>query len=152
MGNVACFRIKRIQPDRLRSGFLQPIDVAISGVGSLLIMVANHLDAPVALLSNQSKAGNWLQVQLVGRTSERDAVGAIVEIQCQGETFSSWMTGGDGYMCSNEPLLHFGIADHQSIDQLTVRWPNGDRQTFDDVPINRRVLLIEGLGDVFSDR
>ncbi len=114
-------------------------------------MVANHLDAPVALLLNQSKAGNWLQVQLVGRTSERDAVGAIVEIQCQGETFSSWMTGGDGYMCSNEPLLHFGIADHQSIDQLTVRWPNGDRQTFDDVPINRRVLLIEGLGDVLSD-
>ncbi|MCS7467062.1 FG-GAP-like repeat-containing protein [Stieleria sp. ICT_E10.1] len=115
-------------------------------------MVANHLDAPVALLLNQSKAGNWLQVQLVGRMSERDAVGAIVEIQYQGETFSSWMTGGDGYMCSNEPLLHFGIAGHRSIDQLTVRWPNGDRQTFDDVPINRRVLLIEGLGDVFSDR
>ncbi len=44
-------------------------------------LLANHLDAPVSLLQNDSQAQNWLQLELVGVTSERDAIGAEVRVE-----------------------------------------------------------------------
>lgn len=109
-------------------------------------LLANHLDAPLSLLLNESESGNWLQIELVGRDSERDAVGAIVALHCGDRTFNAWQTGGDGYMCTNESILHFGIGDLQQIDQLTIAWPSGKNETIDHPPINHRILIVEGLG------
>lgn len=39
-------------------------------------LVANHLDVPVALLENRTRVANSVQVELIGVTSERDAIGA----------------------------------------------------------------------------
>lgn len=111
-------------------------------------LLANHLDAPVAMLMNESDAANWFQVQLVGRVSDRDAVGAVVRVRCGDETFTAWTMGGGGYMCTNEPILHFGLGRLESIDQVTVRWPNGKSESFGAVPINQRVMLVEGLEEV----
>lgn len=110
-------------------------------------LLASHLDAPVSLLLNESQAGNWLQVELVGRDSERDAVGAVVDLKCGEDTFTAWQTGGDGYMCTNEPMLHFGIGEYEQIDQLIIRWPNGKTQSIDNPTVNRRILVVEGLGE-----
>jgi tetratricopeptide (TPR) repeat protein len=109
-------------------------------------LLANFLDAPVALLMNESESANWLQIELVGRRSERDAVGAVVQVRCDGETVFGWGTGGDGYMCTNESILHFGLGGHLSVDRLTIRWPSGESETLANLPINRRLLIVEGLG------
>ncbi|MEM6474198.1 MAG: VCBS repeat-containing protein, partial [Planctomycetota bacterium] len=43
--------------------------------------VANHLDAPVAVLRNESDGGQWIEFELVGTRSCRDAVGARVRVK-----------------------------------------------------------------------
>lgn len=107
-------------------------------------LIANHLDAPVALLENQSEAMNWLQVILVGTESERDAIGAEVVVISDGERVTGWQTGGDGLMATNEQILHFGLSDATKIDSLEVRWPTGDQQTFEGMAANGRYLIVEG--------
>ena len=45
-------------------------------------LVALHMDRPVALLENQTAgSGNWVQLELVGMKSERDAIGATVLLE-----------------------------------------------------------------------
>jgi tetratricopeptide (TPR) repeat protein len=107
-------------------------------------LLANHLDEPVALLGNGSTTGNWLQVELVGVSSERDAIGAEVVVESDDQTWHGWQTGGDGFMCTNEPIIHFGLGTSENITRLQVTWPSGRSEQFDGLKMNGRYLLIEG--------
>ena len=107
-------------------------------------LIASHLDQPIAVLRNDSGVGNWLQLDLIGVKSERDAIGAKVIIHCQGESWTSWVVSGDGYMCTNQAGLHFGIGDHQKIERVEVQWPSGEQQVFESLKANQRVLIVEG--------
>lgn len=107
-------------------------------------LLANHLDEPVALLENESTTGNWLQVELVGVSSERDAIGAEVVVESDDQTWHGWQTGGDGFMCTNEPIIHFGLGTSENITRLQVTWPSGRSEQFDGLTMNGRYLLIEG--------
>ncbi|MBM3789112.1 MAG: hypothetical protein FJW35_02050, partial [Acidobacteria bacterium] len=45
---------------------------------------------------------------------------------------------------SNSPTVEFGIGKATKIDSLEIRWPSGLVQSFNDVPIDRRIALREG--------
>jgi tetratricopeptide (TPR) repeat protein len=107
-------------------------------------LVANHLDAPVALLENQTRSENSVQLDLVGVTSERDAIGATVTIYCGNQKWTHWVTGGDGLLCTNEQVIDFGIGQNRRVDRVEISWPSGLRQQFSELEANRRYLLIEG--------
>ena len=107
-------------------------------------LLANHLDQPLALLQNESNSGNWLQVELVGTLSEREAIGARIEVESGDQRWVGWQIAGDGYMCTNESLIHLGLGSHELIDKLTVHWPATEPQVFENVAANQRYLLIEG--------
>lgn len=106
-------------------------------------LAATHLDQPVALLRNDSVSQNWLQLELVGRVSERDAIGARVEVQAGDQRWTGWQIAGDGYMCTNEPIIHFGLGDTKRIDRLTIEWPSGSKQVVENIAVNARHLMIE---------
>lgn len=111
--------------------------------------ISNHLDAPVALLENQTDAGNGLKIDLVGVKSERDAIGAKVTLISGDQSWTAWNTGGDGFLCTNESVLSFGIGNVEAIDELRIDWPSGERQQFVDLAPNRRYLIIEGSANAF---
>ncbi|WP_442506463.1 FG-GAP-like repeat-containing protein [Novipirellula sp. SH528] len=112
-------------------------------------LVANHLDQPVAVLQNNSDALNWIQLELIGTTSERDAIGAIATITAGPESWTAHRTAGDGYMVSNEAVLHFGIGNLTSLEHVEIQWPSGQIQSFDNVASNARYLLIEGASELY---
>lgn len=106
-------------------------------------LVANHLDASADILENQMAGGRWLRLNIVGVTSEREAIGTRVVATAGDETWTAWMIGGDGFQCSNEPTIDIGVADHEIISKLEIVWPSGLRQLFDDVPTNQHYLVVE---------
>jgi len=113
-------------------------------------MVANHLDQPISLLENRSEAGNWVAFELIGTAGERDAIGAEVRVVAGDQTWTAWQIGGDGYMVTNEPVVHVGIGAVETIDRIEVRWPGGETQTFADVDTNHRHVIVEGDADLFT--
>ncbi len=106
-------------------------------------LVANHLDAPAALLENKTAGGHWLRLDLVGVASERDAIGAHVTVRQADDVWHDWVIGGDGYLCTNESTVDFGVGDHSQIAELTIEWPSGTRQIFADVETNHSYLVVE---------
>lgn len=106
--------------------------------------LASHLDSPIALMENRSANENWLQLEFVGTTSERDAIGASVRVVAGDQQWTHWQTGGDGYMCTNEAIVHVGVGTAAKLDRIEVTWPSGQTQSFDGLPSNHRFLIVEG--------
>jgi hypothetical protein len=111
-------------------------------------LLATHLDHPIALLENRSSGENWVQLELVGVLSERDAIGAEVKIECGSERWVSWVVGGHGLMCSNEAVIGVGLGSAQTIDRLTIEWPSGQKSIYEEIPSRERYLVVEGKPDV----
>ncbi|WP_372895938.1 ASPIC/UnbV domain-containing protein [Stieleria sp.] len=113
--------------------------------------VVTQVERSSALLVNQTDAGqHWMQVALVGTRCERDAIGARVELHTAGQTTVRWMVAGDGYLCRNEQTLHFGLGSNATVDRLRVQWPTGQVQTFENIPADRRVLIVEAEPELFT--
>jgi hypothetical protein len=89
----------------------------------------------------------WLEVELVGTKSNRDAVGARVVVRTADKTLTREVTAGDGYASQNMLRLHFGLAGAARVEELTVKWPaSGTVQRFTNVPADRIVQVTEGGG------
>jgi hypothetical protein len=110
--------------------------------------VVSHLHSPVALVTNRTRnAGHFLAIRLRGVTSDRDAIGAILHLKAGEDTWIRQLTAGDGFQASNQRQLILGLGNRDRIDELTVQWPSGLRQTFRDLPADHEVLLVEGQAD-----
>ena len=113
-------------------------------------LVIGHLDHPLVLLENQTTSPYpWLQIQLVGTKSERNAIGARIRVITDRAVFAQWVTSGDGYLCSDETVIDFGLGNAGSIQRVEVDWPSGLRQTFEKVNAGHRYLLIENQNQPF---
>jgi len=116
--------------------------------GVLDIAVAASTDRH-ALLRNEIAVAdgehNWLEVELVGTRSNRDAVGARVAVTAGGRRQIREVALGDGYGSQSTLRLHFGLGAAATVDDLTVRWPrSGLVQRFRGIAAGRIVEVTEG--------
>ncbi len=109
--------------------------------GRLDLLIAN-LDAPPSLLMNPGGEGNWILLDLRGTVSNRNAVGARVTVKTGGETRIREVRAGGSYQSHHDRRPHFGLADAEAIDELTVTWPGGRWQRLENVKVNQ-ILKIE---------
>jgi len=117
--------------------------------GDLDLYVANWGDGDQdnVLYRNHSR-GTWLKLGLTGSASNRTGVGArvTVTIRHAGRTTrqTRWLNTTTGYASQNEPILHFGLGEAASIEELRVDWPSRRQDTFSDVAANQYLRLTEG--------
>jgi hypothetical protein len=117
----------------------------LDGDGDLDLVYAS-MDAPVTVLRNDSADGHTIVVALRGTVSNRFGVGAVVRIEtAQGRQMRT-LTLARGYLSTSEPILHFGLGGETVVRALTVEWPSGIRQSFADLPADRRYEITEPAG------
>ncbi|YCM44529.1 FG-GAP-like repeat-containing protein [Verrucomicrobiaceae bacterium 227] len=114
--------------------------------GDLDLVVCN-LDEPVSVYQNNTADGNRVIVRLKGRHNSW-GIGAKVTLKTESGTQVRQLTPIRGYMASHEPVLHFGLGDQEQIDQLTVEWPGGHVQSFENIEANQRLTIVEPEGKV----
>jgi hypothetical protein len=109
-----------------------------------LDVVMSHLNEPLALLQNVAQTRNhWLALDLVGTQSNRDAVGARVQLQTSQAVLARQVLGGGSYLSHNGRRLHFPLPDAAKPKMLTVHWPSGQRQTIDADAMHGAYTLVE---------
>lgn len=112
--------------------------------GDLDLLVGNLNSRPVLLRNDTPRRGrHWISVQLVGASSNRDAIGAIVSVKVGPHTMNRLRTSGGSYLSQHDSRLHFGLGGHGTVDLLEVTWPGGTRQTMSNVPADRLVTIRE---------
>jgi hypothetical protein len=107
-------------------------------------VLVTALDEPPLLMRNVTPtSGHRLQVRLVGSRSNRDGVGARVTLTAAGRTQLRERKGGGSYLSASEPRLHFGLGGATSAERVQVLWPSGRKQTIENVPADRVLVLRE---------
>lgn len=86
--------------------------------------------------------GHWIAVKLVGTKSNRDGIGARVEVAAAGKRWTAERVAGSGYLSQDDGRLHFGLGAATTIDKLIVHWPSGREQTLEKLTVDR-VLTVE---------
>ena len=102
-----------------------------------------NLGAPGTLLHNVSPAGNhWITLQLKGKKSNRDGIGAHVEVLAGGKKQIAERVAGSGYLSQDDGRLHFGLGSNTRIDRIEIQWPSGRHQVLENVNVDR-ILTVE---------
>lgn len=108
-------------------------------------LAVTHQTEPVALLVNASDpSGHWIAFELRGRDCSRDAIGASVEVFAGEASYFLARTSGDGYLCSNEPILRQGLGQWEESCRIRVTWPDGTSQSHENLTTNRTWLITQG--------
>jgi hypothetical protein len=110
--------------------------------GQLDFVINNQEDRPSIAL-NQRVAGHWLLVKLRGTRSNRSAIGARVTARTSGRSQVREVKSGGSYLSQSDLRVHFGLGDALTVDELTIRWPDGHVQTELRVPADRIVTVVE---------
>jgi hypothetical protein len=110
-------------------------------------VVTLNVGEPPSLLLNHCQNGNHrVLFKLLGSKSNRLAIGARVTVRAGKLTQFSEVKGGSSYISQNDLRLHFGLEKNEKIDEVTVRWPNGEGETLRDVPADFIYTIVEGKG------
>ncbi|MEP3480022.1 MAG: FG-GAP-like repeat-containing protein [Fuerstiella sp.] len=111
----------------------------------------SRLEDPALLLQNTTTdAGNHFIVRPIGTDSSRNACTVRMTATVGDRQIVRQLTAGNGYQSSNQKQLIFGLADSQSIDELTIDWPSGKQQSLTNLKANQTVAIVEGSDNVFS--
>jgi tetratricopeptide (TPR) repeat protein len=118
------------------------------GDGRLCALVASGGAYPGDLLTAgiyqpTTLPGNFLNVRVAGTKSNRDGIGARVCLRAGGREQWREIGGGSNFGCL--PFeQHFGLGQGTQVDSLTIRWPSGLRQRWDNLPYNKTIKVTEG--------
>ncbi len=103
--------------------------------------------------NDSSNSNNWVTLELegvinsvLGFNSNVNAIGARVEVTAGGITTVREVSGGAGRGSFNSLPLEFGLGGAASIDNVTVRWPDGKFEDFTSININQINQIKEGEG------
>jgi hypothetical protein len=126
----------------LRKSSRALLAVDLEGDGDQDLLFTNLNDSP-DLLINESRTGHWLQVRLRGVRSNRDGIGARINVIAGGKRQTREMRRDASYAASGLPIAHFGLADLPIIDRLEVRWPSGALSALENLPADLLLTLTE---------
>ncbi len=111
-------------------------------------LVISNLAGKAVVLRNETRGGHWVTFKLQCRNGTRDALGTSVTIEAGGRRQRAVVHGGVTYLSQCDRRMHFGLGAATRIDKVTVAWPNGQRQEFAGLPVDRFLVIEEGASDV----
>jgi enediyne biosynthesis protein E4 len=114
----------------------------IDNDGRLDVVVSTN-DGSIHVLHNSTETRNhWLTLLLIGRHSNRDAIGAEVKLStAMGSQWATVSTAGS-YLSSGDKRVHFGLGADAVAASIEILWPSGIRQTIRNVQADQ-ILKIE---------
>jgi hypothetical protein len=115
----------------------------LDGDGALDLVV-NNVNQPAFIYRNNARGildNRYLQVQLEGEGPNRFAVGAKITLRSGDQLFFQELIPSRGFQSSVDYVLTFGIGGLDTVESVTVEWPDGRMSTLTDVAANQRLTV-----------
>lgn len=109
------------------------VDIAVSALGA---------EAEI-WLNRSSGHHHWLELELEGTESNRDAIGAAVKVVTTGGVQYNHVTTAVGYASSSPGSVHFGLGTDETVERIEIRWPSGQVQLIRDATADRVLRVKE---------
>jgi enediyne biosynthesis protein E4 len=113
--------------------------------GDLDLIVTQNGRSAVVLRNDQDRGHNWLRIRLIGTQSNRDAIGAEVQLSAGGVTQRRLLSPTRSYLTQVELPLTFGLGTLAATDveSIEIRWPSGVIQQVEVGAINQLLTVEE---------
>ena len=113
----------------------------VDGDGDLDIVVTQVGAAPVLYRNDQALGRHWLRIWLDGRSPNRNAIGAQVQLTAGTVTQRRQVMPTRSYLSQVELPLTFGLGETATVDRLLIRWPDGTVQELTALPADRLMRI-----------
>jgi len=112
--------------------------------GMLDLLVRQVGGGSLLVLENRFPRKSFLTVSLRGTQSNRAGIGARLFLESNGHRQTRELYPGDSFMSQSPTELHFGLGDASAVDRLTIHWPSGKIQEFQNLAADQHILIEEG--------
>jgi hypothetical protein len=112
--------------------------------GRMDLFVTNANAEPYLYHNVLPTGAHWLELELEGRKSNRDAVGTKVWVTAEGRRMLRFVDGGNGFAAQSTKRIHAGLGGAATAELVEVEWPSGLRQSFAHVAADHIYRLVEG--------
>ncbi len=114
--------------------------------GDTDIFVVNLNEEGVLLRNEGGNKLNWLTIKTVGDTSNRDGIGARVEVVTHSHSQIKEVQAGSSYLSGHDLRLIFGLGTETEAETVKITWPSGAEQTLADIAANQLLVITEAVG------
>jgi hypothetical protein len=116
----------------------------LNGDGFPDLVVTSLNRRPRILLNSGGNGKHWLWLDLVGRKSNRDGIGARVKVTtASGRVLHNHVSVSVGFMSSSDRRLHFGLGGDSAVQAIEIRWPSGKVQSLENVKADQFLKVEE---------
>jgi hypothetical protein len=114
--------------------------------GDIDVVVSNNNGLPEVFKNQVGHKQNSVLLKLVGRPSNRDGIGTLLEARCGDRVMKREATCGGSYLSSQDPRVHIGMGDARRIDELKLQWPAGTHQRLGNLTAGHIYVISEEKG------
>lgn len=116
-----------------------------------VVMSVSH-GSPKVFRNDQSLNNHWVKIQLVGKSSNRDAIGATIELKHGDQYDARTLMPTKSYLSQCEKRVTFGLGkETEGSLSYIVNWPGGDREEFSSDLIDQEIRFTQGEGTPVQD-
>jgi enediyne biosynthesis protein E4 len=112
--------------------------------GDVDVLVINMNLRPNLYRNDGGNRNSWIGFRLIGTSSNRDAIGARVEIEAAGRKQIGEVRSGGSYLSHNDMRVHFGLGPADRVEKVRVQWPSGKIDTLTNVNSRQYLTIREG--------
>ena len=107
-------------------------------------LVSHRVGTYAQLLRSEPNGNHWIKFWLEGSISNRDAIGATIEVWVGENAQSRMLFAGENYLGQNSHWEHFGLGETASVDSVVVNWPIGLPSVYTGLEVGQHWLLVQG--------
>ncbi|MEZ4774080.1 MAG: FG-GAP-like repeat-containing protein [Bacteroidia bacterium] len=115
------------------------------------IFVCNEAPFHSQLWQNSGGTGHWIRIRLQGTASNREGIGAWIEVFAGGSKFVHYTLSASGFLGQNAAAHIFGLGNSAQADSIIVRWPSGHTDALYNIPAGEDFTIVENEGTFNTD-
>ena len=119
-------------------------DIDGDGILELLISHGESGAQPLSLFKANISNSNYIRIKPLNSFGA-PARGATVILNTNLRNHAKTIDAGSGYLCQMEPVAHYGLRDGEKIENVSIKWTNGNVDTFEVKDINNTLEFKQGI-------
>lgn len=116
------------------------------GDGDLDLLMTTNNGSAYLYRNDLANSARSIRFHLVGTQSNRDAIGAVLQIFAHGLQQTRMVRSGSSYLSQSELPVTFGLGKLQEIERVVIDWPNGRSEEYKRLKAGKAYQVIESKG------
>ena len=112
--------------------------------GDTDVVISNCGQAAQILLNSSGSHANWVRLKLIGKTSNRNAIGARVTATLDSGLIQTFeVQSASSYMAASDSRVLIGLGSSRVVPKIEIRWPTGKVQILENVKSGQALSIEE---------